>query len=280
MAVSLLQNLVNTLARKPLDGVPALDPAQQRRLVLMAARHAAADRLPAFRKRLLTFEELDNDIRDNAWVVIALFWVIVPLLALEDVIPAVRMRKAIEEHWQAWLDNPDPDLDRWVLEGEVRRQIKALPWKQRRALKGLERELQKMSRHGDKISAQAEKVGHQLASLPPDALVSRRAGLEQRRDQETDPTTAAGLTRQIQAIDGQLEGRKLLEARHRRLLSGLEEELEVLRHLHTRLAVLATSKAEARKAEADQACDELRSVVGQLAAVQEAEEELQVVGRR
>ena len=280
MAVSLLQNLVHTLARKPLDGVPSLDPAQQRRLVLMAARHAASDRLPAFRKRLLTFEELDNDIRENAWVVIALFWVIVPLLALDEVIPAVRMRKAIEEHWQAWLDSSDPDLDRWVLEGEVRRQIKALSWKQRRTLKGLERELQKMSRHGDKISAQAEKVGQQLASLPPDALAARRAGLETRRDQEADPATAAGLTRQIQAIDGQLEGRKLLEARHRRLLSGLEEELEVLRHLSTRLAVLSTNKAEARKVEADQACDELRAVVGQLAAVQQAEEELQVVGRR
>lgn len=264
----------NVLTHKPIDGVPELDESRQRRLVLTAVSSVAPDRLPAFRKRQPTFAEFDLETRENSWMLLVFGWALIGLLALEDILPSLRIREAIRQNWRDWLDQPHPDCERWILEGDLLRLLNSLPRRQRKVIRGLEREIRQLGRHADEISKQLAAVEQKLRAVASDDLQSRLAVLRDRYAGESDPVTAGTLERQIRSIEGQMEAGRIIDERCRRLQGALGEQMETLRHLYTRLTVLATGNVAGEEVLFSEACQEIQSVVGELSALQQAEEEL------
>src|SRR5688500_7618604 len=91
-----------------------LDETIQRQLILRAVKVCAPDRIGEFRGKLLCFDDLDRELRENGWVAAIFCWALLPLLALIEVSLLYRLRSTVATNWQAWLSSPDPECEMWT----------------------------------------------------------------------------------------------------------------------------------------------------------------------
>jgi hypothetical protein len=262
-------------SRVPTDPPRDLEENVQRRLVLQAARECAPDHLRALRAEQPTLAQLDRKMNENFWVGLMLFWTFFgPIAAGAEWLALRRIRQAVRANWAAWTAEPDPECEFWVLEGDVRRIVRRLPWSRRREKQEILRELGRVSRHRTAFQEKLEVVRAELRAAPKEELEKQQQALRERLERETDPLTQASLQRQLRAVEGHLEARQSLVAWGKRLKAAREECAGSLAHLRSRLSLLAAAgdHPEARLIEAASA--ELQAINSQLSAAQSASEEV------
>ena len=260
-----------------MNSLQQLSDDDQRRVLLQAAKETAADQYDRARKSHWTLEDLDREMRDAAIVAVLLCWtVFVPLIALADIVPLYRLRRRAKENWREWLDNPDPECAYDVVDGAIRKTIRSLSWRQRRQVRPVSRELDQIRRHwrdfDEKLRGVREQLGGELD------VDGELAELQSRREAEADPLLRESLARQIKALEGQAEARQSLVTWKRRLASAQAECEQTLRHLRSRLALMAASAGDPVAVVGD-ATQGLRAVNTQLASTQSAAEEVLHIGR-
>lgn len=257
-----------------------LDETTQRRLILRAVKLLAPDRVGEFRGKLLRFDDLDRELRENSWVIAIFCWALFPLLALIDVSLLLRIRSAVASNWQVWEVSPDAECEMWISVGTVRETLKGLPRRSRAAAKPIHAELKRVEKHWADLGKRLATIEQALGSLTETGLVTKRQDLVARIGAEPDETTRGALTRSLNAVEGQLATRETLETWRRRLQSAQSECLDSLARLSSHLALLAASDHAITAPPLTQATENLQSINLNLSALQEASEEIMTLQAR
>jgi len=257
-----------------------LDEATQRRLIFRAVKQCAPDRIAEFRGKLLAFNDLDREVRENAWVIAIFCWALFPLLALGDVALLLRIRSAVAANSEAWLADPDADCEMWGFVATVRRTLKGLPRRSRGAAKPIHGELKRVEKHWDDLTKRLTTIEQALGAMPEPGLVTKQRDLSERIAGEADETTRSALSRSLAAVESQLATRAMLETWRRRLRSAQSECLESLARMSSHLALLAASDAAISAPPLAQATENLQSINLNLSSIEEASEEILQLGAR
>jgi hypothetical protein len=266
--------ILESLGLRTASAVRQLDAESQQRLVLRAARECDPDRVRSFRARQTTIVELDKEMKDELIAIGLFFWLVFPLFALIDVVPRCRMRSAMNQNWHQWCEPSDPQIEQWVLVGSVRRVLKSLPrsaWRQSRAVSG---ELDRIDRHWEQYRQVLGNLDAAMRATDEQRLAERLAALEERIEQETDESTLLSLQRQVHAIQGQQETLQGLVLTRNRLQASLDECVETLQHLRSRLALQAAADSTRQLAAINDAATQLREINEGLASRQAAAQQV------
>jgi hypothetical protein len=250
---------------------PGVDEPAQRRLILRAAKECAPDRVGDFRKHAFTFPGFDAHLREQAWAVALLFWMIFPLFCVTEIALLWRIRRAVSDNWEVWAAERDPDCEMWALEGEIRRCLKQLPRSCKKQARQIDQELKRVALHWSDFARKLEIVNGALSSAPQGMLETRQQELEQRVREESDAVSRASLERSLAAVNGQLHAGEKLRVWRTRLDAARSECIDRLAQMRSQLALSVTTSELGQIGEGAASLEALNRHLG---ATQDAAEEV------
>jgi len=260
-----------------------LTDEDQRRLVLRAAREEAPALLRSLRERPPTLGDLGDRLRSQMLTLAGSFLGLVlcpliPVFVWMDVLPKIRalrhVRRAVRLNWRSWLREEDPVVAYWLLEGDVRRLISALPRRRRRLARDIVAEVDRIAQHWAEFHRKLELLDRALETGTEAQLEARRARLEARRELESDAVSRESQRRQLEALSAQIETRAHLAAWRGRLQNAEAECVESLSQLRAQITLMATVGEAPDQALTLEVTDRLRDLNRNLTATQLAAEEV------